>query len=84
MGMLAAIDYWSRADLGALNKGWQKRVERIQKLVNTVPGVTSEITIPTDGNSFPTLTVTWDEKKFGLTVANAISSYGKVSLGLRC
>ncbi len=69
MGILAAVEYWSQADLGALNKEWQKRVEHIQKLVNTVPGVTSEITIPTGGNSFPTLTVTWDEEKFGLTVA---------------
>jgi uncharacterized pyridoxal phosphate-dependent enzyme len=69
IGVLAAIDYWSQADLDALNKEWQKRVERIQKLVNTVPGVTSEISIPTDGNSYPTLTVTWDEPKFNLTVA---------------
>jgi L-seryl-tRNA(Ser) seleniumtransferase len=69
MGILAAVDYWSRADLGALNKEWQSRVERIQKLVETVPGVTTDITIPQDENSFPTLTVTWDEKKFGLTVA---------------
>ncbi len=69
MGMLAAIDYWSRADLGALNKEWQSRVERIQKLVETVPGVTTNIAVPQDENSYPTLTVTWDEKKFGLTVA---------------
>jgi seryl-tRNA(Sec) selenium transferase len=69
MGMLAAIDYWSRADLGALNKEWQNRVERIQKLVETVPGVTTNIAIPQDENSYPTLTVTWDETKFGLTVA---------------
>jgi uncharacterized pyridoxal phosphate-dependent enzyme len=69
MGMLAAIEYWRTADLPALNKEWQSRVERIQKLVNTVPGVTSDISIPTDGNSYPTLTVNWDEKKFGLTVA---------------
>ncbi len=69
MGMLAAIDYWSRADLVALNKEWQNRVERIQKLVQTVPGVTTNIAIPQDENSYPTLTVTWDETKFGLTVA---------------
>jgi uncharacterized pyridoxal phosphate-dependent enzyme len=69
MGILAAIDYWSHADLGALNKEWQSRVERIKRLVDTVPGVASEISIPTDGNSYPTLTVTWDEEKFGLTVA---------------
>src|ERR1700761_9400286 len=69
IGILAAVDYWSKADLGALNKEWQGRVERIKKLVETVPGVTTDITIPQDENSYPTLTVTWDENKFGLTVA---------------
>jgi seryl-tRNA(Sec) selenium transferase len=69
MGMLAALDYRSRADLGALTKEWQSRVERIKKLVDTVPGVTTSIATPQDENSYPTLTVSWDEKKFGLTVA---------------
>ena len=69
MGIVAAIEYWSRADPAALNKEWQSRVERIQKLVATVPGVTTNIATPQDENSYPTLTVTWDENKFGLTVA---------------
>ena len=69
MGILAAIEYWSRADLGDLNREWQSRVERIQKLVDTVPGVTTNIMTPQDGNSYPTLSVMWDEAKFGLTVA---------------
>jgi hypothetical protein len=69
MGIVAAIEYWSRADPAALNKEWQGRVERIQKLVETVPGVTTDIATPQDENSYPTLTVTWDAKKFGLTVA---------------
>jgi uncharacterized pyridoxal phosphate-dependent enzyme len=69
IGMLAAIDYWSGADLTALNKEWQSRVERVAKLVETVPGVTTSITIPQGSNSFPTLTVKWDEKLFGLTLA---------------
>jgi uncharacterized pyridoxal phosphate-dependent enzyme len=69
IGILAALDYWSHADLDALNKEWRSRVERIEKLVQTVPGVTTSIKIPEDGNSYPTLTVTWDEKLFGLTVA---------------
>jgi seryl-tRNA(Sec) selenium transferase len=68
IGMLAAIEYWSHADLDALNKEWSSRVERIAKLVETVPGVTTNITIPKEGNSYPTLTVLWDEKAFGLTV----------------
>jgi seryl-tRNA(Sec) selenium transferase len=69
IGMLAAIEYWSHADLDALNKEWKSRVERIAKLVQTVPGVTTTITIPKEGNSYPTLTVLWDEQAFGLTVA---------------
>src|SRR6201994_4659230 len=69
IGMLAAIEYWSHADLDALNKEWRSRVERIAKLVETVPGVTTNITIPQGSNSFPTLTVKWDEKQFGLTLA---------------
>ena len=68
MGILAGIDYWANADLNALNKEWKSRVERIAKLVETVPGVTTNITIPVTGNSYPTLAVVWDEKKFGLTV----------------
>jgi uncharacterized pyridoxal phosphate-dependent enzyme len=69
IGMLAAIEYWSHADLDALNKEWKSRVERIAKLVETVPGVTTNITIPEEGNSYPTLTVLWDEQAFGMTVA---------------
>jgi len=37
--------------------------------VETVPAVTTNITIPAEGNSYPTLTVLWDEKIFGMTVA---------------
>jgi L-seryl-tRNA(Ser) seleniumtransferase len=55
--------------MAALNKSWRQRVERIAKLVETVPGVTTTIEVPEDGNSYPTLTVKWDEAKFGMTVA---------------
>jgi L-seryl-tRNA(Ser) seleniumtransferase len=69
IGMLAAIETWQHADMAALNRSWQRRVEKIAKLVETVPGVTTKIEIPEDGNSYPTLTVIWDEAKFGLTIA---------------
>jgi seryl-tRNA(Sec) selenium transferase len=69
MGIIAAIDYWSTVDLDAMNKEWETRVQRIAKLVDTVPGVTTDIAIPTGGNAYPTLTVQWDEAKFGMTVA---------------
>ncbi len=69
MGMLAAVDYWAKADVAAIEKNWQRQTENIAKLVATVPGVQTEIVTPSAeaGNSYPTLTVTWDEKKFGLT-----------------
>ena len=57
-------------DLAALNKQWSRRVERIARLVETVPGVTTSITIPEGGNSYPTLTVSWDQEAFGFTVAD--------------
>ncbi len=72
MGVLAAVEYWSKADLNALNKVWQGRVERVAKLVETVPGVTTSIEIPVGSNSYPTLTINWDEAAFGLTVAQCV------------
>jgi L-seryl-tRNA(Ser) seleniumtransferase len=70
VGVLTAVESWTKLDLAALNKQWSKRVERIAKLVETVPGVTTSITIPEGGNSYPTLTVSWDQEAFGFTVAD--------------
>jgi uncharacterized pyridoxal phosphate-dependent enzyme len=70
VGILAAVESWTKQDLDALNKEWSKRVERIAKIVETVPGVSTEIRIPEGGNSYPTLTVKWDEQASGFTVAD--------------
>jgi L-seryl-tRNA(Ser) seleniumtransferase len=70
IGVLAAVESWMKQDLNALNKEWSKRVERIAKLVETVPGVTTEVRIPEGGNRYPTLTVNWDEEAWGFTVAD--------------
>src|SRR6476469_6976474 len=69
MGVLAAVEAWTKMDLGALNREWNNRVKRIAALVETVPGVTTDIQIPKDGNRYPTLTVHWDEAKWNFTVA---------------
>ena len=45
---------------------WNGRVDRIRKLVDTVPGVKTDIYIPDDGNRFPTLKVSWDQAGVGL------------------
>ena len=70
MGCLAAIEAWTKMDLNALNRQWNERAVRIRKLLDTVPGVKTEIQIPEDGNRYPTLIVTWDEDAWGFTVAD--------------
>jgi len=70
MGCLAAIEAWMKMDLSALNRQWNERAVRIQKMVDTVPGVKTEIQIPEEGNRYPTLVVTWDEAAWGFTVAD--------------
>lgn len=70
MGCLAAVEAATKMDLPAMNRLWQTKVDRIVKVVKTVPGVSTKITIPDDGNRYPTLTVSWDEKAWGFTVAD--------------
>jgi seryl-tRNA(Sec) selenium transferase len=72
MGMLAAVEAWKEKDLASLDREWNRRVQRIVQIVETVPGVKTDIQIPTDGNHCPTLTVTWDEAAFKLPVADCV------------
>ena len=51
---------------------WNDRVDRIAKLVETVPGVKTEIYIPTDGNRYPTLRISWDDKAWGFTISDCV------------
>jgi uncharacterized pyridoxal phosphate-dependent enzyme len=70
MGCLAAVEAWNKMDLNALNREWNLKVKKIAALVETVPGVTTTVTIPKDGNRYPTLTVLWDEQKWNFSVTD--------------
>ena len=70
IGCLTAVETWFKKDLTPLNRDWNTRVDRIAKLVNTVPGVKTDIKIPEGGNRYPTLTITWDQKAWNFTVAD--------------
>ena len=72
VGLLTAVETWLKTDLDVLNREWNARVQRIEKLVRIVPGVETEISIPTDGNRYPTLHISWDEKKWGYTVKDCV------------
>lgn len=70
MGCLAAVEAWKKRSLDALDREWSAKVKRIARLVDTVPGVTTDIQVPKGGNRYPTLTVSWDEQAWGFTVAD--------------
>ena len=67
IGCLTALETWLKIDEKKLYAEWNGRVDRIRKLVDTVPGVKTDIYIPDDGNRYPTLKVSWDQQAWGFT-----------------
>jgi uncharacterized pyridoxal phosphate-dependent enzyme len=72
IGCLTALETWLKIDEKKLYSEWNGRVDRIRKLVDTVPGVKTDIYIPDDGNRFPTLRVSWDQAAWGFTIADCV------------
>jgi len=72
IGCLTAIETWLATDSKKLYSEWNARVDRIARLVETVPGVRTEIYIPDDGNRYPTLRVSWDQKSWGFSINDCV------------
>ena len=72
IGCLTAIETWLNIDPKKLYDEWNARVDRIAKLVETVPGVTTSVYIPDDGNRYPTLKVSWDQQAWGYTITDCV------------
>jgi seryl-tRNA(Sec) selenium transferase len=72
IGCLTAIETWLSLDEKKLYAEWNGRVDRIRKLVETIPGVTTSIYIPDDGNRYPTLRVSWDQQAWGYSVKDCV------------
>jgi seryl-tRNA(Sec) selenium transferase len=72
IGCLTAVETWLKIDSKKLYADWNARVDRIGKLVETVPGVKTEIFIPDDGNRYPTLKVSWDQQAWGFTITDCV------------
>jgi L-seryl-tRNA(Ser) seleniumtransferase len=73
IGCLTALETWLKIDLKKLNAEWTGRVERIRKLVDTVPGVRTDIYTPDDGNRYPTLRVYWDTQAWGYSILDCVN-----------
>src|SRR4051812_31871952 len=61
IGCLTALEAWLKIDEQKIYAEWNDRINRIRKLVDTVPGVKTETYVPDDGNRFPTLKISWDQ-----------------------
>jgi uncharacterized pyridoxal phosphate-dependent enzyme len=72
IGCLTALETWLNLDEKKLYAEWNGRVDRIRKLVDTVPGVRTEIYTPDDGNRYPTLRVSWDTQAWRFSVSDCV------------
>jgi uncharacterized pyridoxal phosphate-dependent enzyme len=72
IGCLTALETWLKIDEKKLYAEWNGRVDRIRKLVETVPGVKTETYTPDDGNRYPTLKVSWDQQGWRYTISDCV------------
>jgi uncharacterized pyridoxal phosphate-dependent enzyme len=72
IGCLTAVETWLKIDPQKLYSEWNARVDRIAKLVETVPGVKTETYVPDDGNRYPTLEISWDQQAWGFTITDCV------------
>ncbi len=72
IGGLIALETWLKIDEKKLYAEWNGRVDRIRKLVDTVPGVKTDIYIPDDGNRYPTLKVSWDQEGWKYSIKDLV------------
>jgi uncharacterized pyridoxal phosphate-dependent enzyme len=72
VGCLTSLETWLKMDEKKLYADWNGRVDRIRKLVDTVPGVKTDIYVPDDGNRYPTLRVSWDTHAWGFSISDCV------------
>lgn len=72
IGCLTALETWLSLDEKKLYAEWNGRVDRIRKLVETVPGVKTETYVPDDGNRYPTLKISWDQEGWKYNINDCV------------
>jgi seryl-tRNA(Sec) selenium transferase len=73
IGCLTALETWLNLDEKKLYAEWNSRIERIRKLVDTVPGVKTDSYIPDDGNRYPTLKIAWDQSAWRYKISDCVA-----------
>lgn len=78
MGMLAAVEAWTKRDHAAEWKIWLGYLDTISKKLTAIPGVTASVFEPTElSNKSPVLNVYWDPAKFNITGAELAELTGR-------
>ena len=72
IGCLTALETWLKLDEKKVYQEWNGRIDRIRKLVETVPGVKTDIYTPDDGNRYPTLKVSWDQQAWRFSISDCV------------
>jgi L-seryl-tRNA(Ser) seleniumtransferase len=72
IGCLVALETWLKIDEKKLYEDWNVRIDRIRKLVETVPGVSTSTYVPDDGNRYPTLKVKWDQQAWNFSISDCV------------
>jgi uncharacterized pyridoxal phosphate-dependent enzyme len=72
IGCLTALETWLKIDEKKLYAEWNGRLDRIRKLVETVPGIKTETYTPDDGNRYPTLKVSWDQQAWRYSITDCV------------
>ena len=63
VGMYVALEKYIKQDHDAEWKMWESKIDSIKTAVNSVEGVTTEISVPPIANHTPLLFIKWDESK---------------------
>jgi uncharacterized pyridoxal phosphate-dependent enzyme len=77
IGCLTAVETWLNLDEKKQYAEWQARIDKIAKLVETVPGVRTDVFVPDDGNRYPTLRVYWDQEGWGYSIDDCVFALRK-------
>ena len=84
IGCLTALETWLKIDEKKLYAEWNARIDRIRKLVETVPGVTTSTYVPDDGNRYPTLRVSWDQQAWGFPFPTVCANFAPAIPSSKC
>ena len=63
LGMYVALEKYINQDHDAEWKMWESKIDSIKTSVNSIEGVTTEVSVPPIANHTPLLFIKWDESK---------------------